>query len=112
MKTPIEQQVMANIAVIYTARKFFSRTALKVYALAVSALGIATFVSVSNVTANFSSVAQNGVESAVAFLVAAVLGTTLAVQIALLLGAAAVLSLVADAVKSFSASSDSRQFAA
>lgn len=107
MKT-LEQKVMTNVAVIYIGRKFFGPTALKVYALALSALGITTFVSVSNVTANFTNAAQNGVESIVAFLIAAVLGTTIAVQLALFLGAAAIFSLIIDAARSFSPSSDSR----
>jgi|GEM_PF-1964691 len=111
MKT-IEQKVMTNVAVIYIGRKFVSRTALRLYALAVSAVGIVTFVSVSNVTTNFTNVAQNGIESTVAFLIAAILGTTIVVQIALLLGAAAVFSLIVDAVRSISSSSDSRQLAA
>ena len=103
---------MTNVAVIYIGRKFVSRTALRLYALAVSAVGIVTFVSVSNVTTNFTNVAQNGIESTVAFLIAAILGTTIVVQIALLLGAAAVFSLIVDAVRSISSSSDSRQLAA
>jgi hypothetical protein len=111
MKT-LEQKVMTNIAVIYIGRKFVSRTAFKLYALAVSVVGIVTFVSVSNVTMNFTNVAQNGVESTVAFLVAAILGTTIVVQIALILGAAAAFSLLVDAIKSISSSSSSRHVAA
>ena len=103
MKT-IEQRVMTNVAVIYIVRKFTGFTALKLYALVVSILGIATFVSVSNVMTNFTHVAQGGVESIVTFVIAAILGTTIAVQIALLLGVAAVLSLIVDAVRSRSSS--------
>jgi hypothetical protein len=111
MKT-LEQKVMTNVAVIYMARKFFGFTALKFYALVVSLVGIATLVSVSNVTANLTNVAQNGAESVVAFLVAAVLGTTLMVQVVLVLGIAAALSLLADAIRSISSSSSSRHQAA
>lgn len=112
MKNSIEQQVMATVAVVYMARRLTSRTALELYALVVSVIGIVAFVSVSNVTANLGNVAQNGIESIVAYIVAAVLGTTIIVQIALVLGVVAFLSLVSDAIKLIASSStSSRQIA-
>ena len=101
----MEQKVMANVAVIYTARKLASRTALKLYVLGVSFVGLVTLVSISNVTANLTNVAQNGVESTLSFLAAAILGTTILVQVALFLGVAAVFSLVIDAIRSSFSSS-------
>jgi uncharacterized membrane protein len=101
----IEERVMASVAVIYAVRKLASRTALKLYVLVLSLVGVVTLVSISNVTANFTNVAQNGVESVAAFLVAAVLGTTIMVQVALFLGTIAVFSLMVDAMRSFSSSS-------
>lgn len=110
MKNSIEQQVMATVAVVYVARRLTSRTALELYALVVSTVGIVAFVSVSNVTANLVNAAQNGIESIVVYMVAAILGTTIVVQIALVLGVVAFLLLVSDIIKSM-ASSVSRQIA-
>ncbi|MDP4020612.1 MAG: hypothetical protein Q8P58_01020 [Candidatus Adlerbacteria bacterium] len=94
MNSKLEQRVMGNIAVIYAARKLVSITALKLYALVFSLGGIVAFVSVSNVMSNFVNVAHGGVGSIALFTVSAVLGTTLLVQVALALCAAATISLV------------------
>jgi len=94
MSNNIEQKVMASVAVIYAARKLVSMTALKLYALVLSLGGIVAFVSISNVFANFVNVAQGGVGSIALFTISAVLGTTLLVQVALALCAAATISLV------------------
>ncbi len=101
----IEQQVLASVAVIYAARKLTSAFAFKVYGLVVSALGIAAFVSLSNVMANFASVADGGLANIVTFVVSAVLGTTLVVQLALALAAFASGSLVVDVARLFTQSS-------
>lgn len=91
----LEQQVMASVAVIYAARSLTSATALKVYVLALSLGGVMALVSVSDVAANTATVAHGGVWSLTAYLFAAVLGTTLVVQLALAAGAAALISLFA-----------------
>lgn len=85
---------MANVVAIYAARTLVSATALKFYALVFSALGIAVFVSIPNVFANLVNVAGGGAGSVVFFVISAVLGTTLLVQLALALGAIAAISLV------------------
>jgi hypothetical protein len=95
----MEQKVMANVALIYTLRKAAGRTALKLYVMAFSVLGIAFFVSVPHVLNNFSHVAQGGVGSIAGFVLAAVVGTTIIVQIALILGTAALVSLAADYIR-------------
>jgi uncharacterized integral membrane protein len=74
----IEQQVMASVAVIYTARKLLSFQALLWYVLILSIFGISQLVSVPHVLQNFSLVARGGFPSILAFLGAAVQGTTLA----------------------------------
>jgi len=94
----IEQRVMSQVAAIYAARIVFSATALKLYALVGSALGLITLVSISNVATNFVNVAEGGVGSIAVFVASAVLGTTLFVQLALLVGAAATISLVTPVV--------------
>ncbi|HVY73168.1 MAG TPA: hypothetical protein VG984_03960 [Candidatus Paceibacterota bacterium] len=104
MTSKIEQQVMASVGVIYIARKLTSRIALECYALLLSFAGAAYFVSLPNVIANFAHVAQGGLVSIGAFLVAAVLGTKLVVQIAVIVGAGALLAMVADIVRSTPAS--------
>lgn len=90
----IEQRVMANVSLIYAGRILLSNTALKLYALVLSVIGIATFVSVSNVISNFVNSSQAGAGGMFFFTVSAVLGTTLVVQVALAVAAASALSLV------------------
>jgi hypothetical protein len=99
MRTSIEQRVMANVAVIYTARKMLSRTALKAYVFFLSLVGVAFFVSVPHITQNLEKVAHGGVGSVALFIFTAILSTTIIVQIALLLGAIAFASFVADFVR-------------
>lgn len=97
--TKIEQQVMASVAVIYATRMLVSATALKLYALAVSAAGIAAFASIPNVLHNLELVASSGPANVVFFILYAVLGTTIVVQFALAVGAAAAVSLLVSAVR-------------
>lgn len=85
---------MGSVSVIYAARKLRSVTAIKVYALLLSGAGLVTLVSVPNIAANFVKVAEGGVGSVAVFAVSAVLGTTLVVQLSLILGAFAAISLV------------------
>jgi hypothetical protein len=92
----LEQKVMANVAMIYTARKMASKTALKLYVLTLSLAGIVFLVSLPHIADNFAHVAGGGVGSIAAFVLTAVISTTLIVQIALLLSAAAFVSIVAD----------------
>ena len=97
--TTIEKNVMTSVAVIYAVRRLMGATALKVYALLLSAAGIVFFVSLSNVLENFAVVASGGIASIGVFAVSAVLGTTLLVQLALFLGTLSLLSLCADALR-------------
>jgi hypothetical protein len=92
----LEQKVMANVAMIYTARKLVGKTALKFYVLVLSLVGILFLVSLPHVADNFAHVASGGVGSISAFILTAVLSTTLVVQLTLLLSAAAFVSIVAD----------------
>ena len=103
MSNNIERNVMASVAVIYTARKFLSPVALQMYALVASVVGIAMFVSVPNVAQNFQAVAASGgLASVLTFIVSAVVSTTIVVQLWLLLGGAAVLALFVRIARSFS----------
>lgn len=108
MKSKIEQQVMAGVAVVYTARMLTSRFALECYALALSFAGTAYFVSLPNVAANLLHVASGGLPSISTFLVSAVVGTKLVVQLALLVGTAAVVFMGFDIARQ----SPKRQFVA
>jgi len=90
----IEERVMGNVAVIYAARRLAGATALKLYALVLSFVGIVAFVSIPNVAANFVNVAQGGVEGALVFIISAVVGTALLVQVSLVVAAVAAVSLV------------------
>lgn len=107
--TNIERNVMASVAVIYTVRKLLSPLALQWYALAISVVGIAMFVSVPNVAQNFQAVAGGGVSSIMTFVFSAILSTTVVVQLWLLLGSAAILSLFVRVARSFTST---RAFAA
>jgi hypothetical protein len=97
----IERQVMASVAVIYTARKLLSFQAIICYALIISIFCISLLVSVPHVLENFSSVARGGLPSVVTFLGAAVAGTTLIVQLGLLVAIFALGSLLASFFRSF-----------
>jgi hypothetical protein len=105
----IEQQVMAGVAVVYTARKLTSRFALECYALALSFAGAAFFVSLPNVFQNLTHVAHGGVVSIGVFFLTAILQTKLVVQIAVLVGAAALMALGVDVARS--AATPTRNFA-
>jgi hypothetical protein len=103
MKSTIEQQVMAGVGVIYTARMLTSRLALECYALVLSVGGAAFFVSLPNVVANLAHVANGGLLSIGTFLVSAVLGTKLVVQLAVLVATAALVAIGVDIVRQSSA---------
>lgn len=98
----IEQQVMASVAVIYTARKLLSFQAIVCYAFLISLFGISLLVSVPHILENFSSAARGGIPSVVVFLEAAVTGTTFIVQMGLLIAIFALGSLFASFIRSFS----------
>jgi hypothetical protein len=98
----IEQQVMASVGVIYTARMLTNATALKVYALVLSVWGIGRLVWVSKVLSNFWAVEKNGIGSVSNYLLYAVEHTHLTVQLALLVAAVAFVGLVVDAARSLS----------
>ncbi len=104
----IEQQVMAGVAVVYAARKLTSRLALECYALALSVAGLAFFASLPHVFANLAQVAQGGAVSIGVFFISAVLGTKLVVQLALLIGAVALVAMGVDIARS---SAPARRFA-
>ncbi len=110
MKSKIEQQVMAGVAVVYTTRKLTSRFALECYALALSFAGAAYFVSLPNVFENLTHVAQGGAVSIGVFFLTAVLQTKLAVQIALFIGAASLIFMGVDIARS--TATPTRQLAA
>lgn len=97
--TKIEQQVMGSVAVIYAARQLMSATALKLYVCAASLYGIASLVWVAKVFENLERV---GIADSLQFVIAAVLNTNTLVQLLLIVGAFAALSLVIDLVRSIS----------
>lgn len=92
----IEQQVMAGVAVAYALRKLTSRTALECYALFVCAFIVTFFVSLPHVFQNLLSVAEGGIPTIMLFLFSAVVGTKLLVQVALGVGAVALMTLARD----------------
>ncbi len=102
MQSKIEQQVMASVGVIYTARKLMSRTAIELYMLAVSAIALWQLVWVHKVLDNFFAVEKHGLGSTLTYLATAVGHTNLAVQFALIVAVVAFASLVTDFVRSTS----------
>jgi len=93
MTSKIEQQVMAGVGVIYTARQLVSATALKLYVCVLSLYGIGRLVWVSHVFENWANV---GLQGSLQFAASAVLNTHLPVQIALLVLAIAGVGLIRD----------------
>lgn len=97
MRSKIEQQVMASVGVVYTARQLVSSTALKLYVCALSLLGLAKLVWVNRVFENFSQV---GIEHSLQFMLAAVVNTNLLVQCMLVVFMIAGVSFVRDMTRS------------
>ena len=104
--TTIEKNVRANVALIYTLRKLVSKTAVELYVCVASLWALGQLVWVSMV---FENLARVGAAHAVQFIIAAVLNTTTLVQLVLVVGAFAALSLIVDLVRG---SSPSRTLAA
>lgn len=98
----IEQQVMASVAVIHTARRMVSATALKVYTLVASAYALGILVWVSEVQSNFLHAMNNGVLAVGNYVLVALANTELAVQAVLLVAALALISLAVDAMRLWS----------
>ena len=96
----IEHNVMASVRVIYASRLLTTRMALECYALLLSSIGIIMFVSLPHVFENLLSVASQGEAGILPFLVSAVVGTKVLVQLALLVGAGALSLLIADIIRS------------
>ncbi len=100
--TKIEQQVMAGVAVVYTARKLASRRAVEWYALAASAVALWQLVWIHKVFENFATIEKNGLGSIATYLFVAVTHTHLAVQLTLAVAAVAFVFLVVDTARSVS----------
>jgi hypothetical protein len=99
MRTKIEQQVMASVGVIHTARRVLSLTALKVYALVASVYALGALVWVSEIQANLLQVMNGGVLAVGNFVLYAVTHTSTAVQLVLLVATVALVSLALDLVR-------------
>lgn len=87
---------MGVVRAIYLARTFTSITALKLYVCALSLYGIASLVWVAKVFENLTIV---GFAKLPQFLFAAVLNTDALVQLFLIAGALALVSLLVDLVR-------------
>lgn len=98
-KSRIEQQVMASVGTIYTARALVSASALKLYVCAVALYGLGQLVWVSRVLENLGRV---GIGNAAQFVFSAVLTTDFLVQAVLAVFLVAGISLMRDLVRSSS----------
>ena|SRR6185437_5962240 len=101
MQSRIEEQVMASVGVVYTARLLFSRVALECYALAAAAVVLWQLTWVHKVFANLATVGHEGAGAVGQYLSYAFLHTHLATQLALIVALAASIALVIDAARSF-----------
>jgi hypothetical protein len=99
-QTSIEQRVMANVGVIYTARQLFSATAIKLYVLVAAMLAVWRLVWVTRVLQNFAVVEKGGFVSMGNYAMYAVVHTHPAVQLTLLVGTAAFVLLAVDLMRS------------
>lgn len=95
----IERNVMASVGAVYFGRVLTGTTALKVYAFILSMWVVGRLVWVSKVFANFVEVEKGGFASMSSFVLYAVEHTHLGVQIALLVAAAAFISLAVQALR-------------
>ena len=102
MQSKIESQVMASVAVVHTARRMVSLTALKVYALVASVYALGILVWVARVQENLLHAANNGVLALGNFVLVALAHTNMVVQAVLLVATVALVSLAVDLVRSLS----------
>jgi hypothetical protein len=102
MPSNIEQRVMANVATVYSVRKVFSATALKLYVLVAALLSIWKLVWVTRIMQNFTAVEKNGLVSVGNYFVYAVVHTHPVVQLTLVVAAVAFVALVIDLIRSTS----------
>jgi hypothetical protein len=102
MQSRIEQQVMASVGVVYTARKLTSRIALEFYALAAAGVALWQVTWVHKVIANFANVERGGLGSMEQYISYAFLHTHLVTQAALVVAAVAAVLLIADALRALS----------
>lgn len=105
MQSKIEQQVMASVAVVHTARRMVSATALKVYVLVASVYALGILVWVSRVEENFLQALNGGVLAVGNFVLAAFVNTSVGVQMASVIAILALGSLAIDLARSASARS-------
>lgn len=96
MQSQIEKHVMASVGAIYIARQLGSATAIKLYVLAISLIGIASLISVPHVFENLLSVGVNHIPE---FLIHAILNTGVAVQLGVIAALIAGTWFVADLVR-------------
>jgi hypothetical protein len=102
IQSSIEQRVMAGVGVIYTARKAFSATMLKLYVFVLAMLGLWRLVWVTRIEQNFLQVMRGGAVAEGNYAVYAFVHTHLAVQITFAIAAVALVLFVADLVRSVS----------
>ena len=93
---------MASVAVVHTARRLVSATALKVYVLVVSLYTLGILVWVERVQENLLLVANNGVLAVGNFVLYAAMHTSVAVQLVLAVATVALVSLAVDFVRTLS----------
>lgn len=96
MQSKIEQQVMASVGAVYTARRLVSASALKLYVCVAALYGLGQLVWVSRV---FENLGRVGLEHAAQFMVSAVLSTDFLVQATFVVLLVAGFSLVRDLLR-------------
>jgi hypothetical protein len=99
-QTNIEQRVMANVGAIYTVRKVFGATMLKIYVLALSSLALWKLVWVTRIEQNFLQVMNGGAAAVWHYATYAILHTNLVVQITLAIALVALVMLAIDVARS------------
>ena len=99
MQSKIEQQVMASVGVLYTARLFVSRIAVELYALAAAGIALWQFTWVHRVFANWAHV---GASHTLQYLSYAFVHTHVATQFALVVAAIAATAFIVDSVRALS----------
>lgn len=99
MQSSIEQQVMASVGVLYTAKALVGATALKAYTLVASVWALGALVWVARVEENFLQALNGGVLAVGNFVLAALVHTSTVVQLVLLVAVFALGSLAVDLVR-------------
>ncbi len=94
-------RVMRRVYVLFFARKAVGATAMKIYTLLLSSVGIVSLVSVGNIVSNMPNIPQSSASEVFSFVFYALTHTEFVVQLLIVATLTAVLWLTRDIIRGF-----------